>query len=255
VTLHAALSAAATLVSLAFALSTLERYLARHKPQELAWTVSLLLFSAGSAALWFGAALGWSAWSFKAFYLFGAILNVPFLALGTVYLLASRRTADQVAATVSMLGAFAAGIVIEAPLRAPVPAEGLPQGKEIFGAGPRIAAALGSGVAATVIIGGALWSAGRLIANRRRGRSFPGAGRLAVANVFIAVGTLVLSAGGLLNSVLDEMDAFALSLVVGIAIVFVGFLLTNPPGGSTNESRGTDTGWRLPPHLSVERAA
>ena len=52
--------------------------------------------------------------------------------------------------------------------------------------------------------------------------------RLAAANVVIAVGTLVLSAGGLLNSVVDEMNGFAISLVVGIAIVFAGFLLTAP---------------------------
>jgi hypothetical protein len=86
-----------------------------------------------------------------------------------------------------------------------------------------------SGVAAMVILAGALWSAWRLA----RGRSRPGApaslpaGRLALANLLIAAGTLVLSAGGLLNSVVDEMDGFAISLVVGIAIIFIGFLVTN----------------------------
>ena len=74
----------------------------------------------------------------------------------------------------------------------------------MFGPGPRIAAAVGSGVAALVIIGGALWSAAQLLAGRRRSRaaSAPAipAGRLALANVLIALGTLVLSAGGLLNS-------------------------------------------------------
>ena len=47
----------------------------------------------------------------------------------------------------------------------------------------------------------------------------------------IAVGTVVLSASGLLNSVLDEMDAFAATLVVGIALLFTGFLVTTsaPP--------------------------
>ena len=50
--LHAALAAAATLVSLAFALSTLERWMARRRRHEGAWTVSLFLFAAGSAALW-----------------------------------------------------------------------------------------------------------------------------------------------------------------------------------------------------------
>ena len=50
------------------------------------------------------------------------------------------------------------------------------------------------------------------------------------------MGTLVLSAGGLLNSVVDEMDGFAISLVVGISIIFVGFLLTNSGGSAAVRS-------------------
>ena len=46
-----------------------------------------------------------------------------------------------------------------------------------------------------------------------------------VANLLIAAGTLMLSAGGLLNSVLDEMEAFAVTLVAGITVLFVGFLV------------------------------
>ena len=230
--LHAALAAAATLVSLAFALSTLERWMARRQRHEAAWTISLFLFAAGSAALWVGAAVGWDEWSFKAFYLFGAILNVPYLALGTVELLAGPRHGRRWTAIVTVLGAFCAGIVVAAPLTTAISGSALPQGKEVFGPGPRIAAAVGSGVAALVIIGGALFSAWRLWRLRSasttapRGRVSPG--RLAFANVVIAVGTLVLSAGGLLNSVVDEMDGFAISLVLGISIVFIGFLLTAP---------------------------
>ena len=41
-------------------------------------------------------ARGWSAASFRVFYLAGAILNVPWLALGTVYLLAGQQIGDRV---------------------------------------------------------------------------------------------------------------------------------------------------------------
>ncbi|CAM8657156.1 hypothetical protein MCETE4_01936 [Acidimicrobiia bacterium] len=228
-TLHVALAAAATMISLAFALSTLERWLANRRRHEAAWTVSLLLFAAGSASLWVGAAIGWDEWSFKAFYLFGAILNVPFLALGTIELIAGERHGRRWTAIVSLLGAFCVGIVLEAPLVGTIEPDVLPQGKVVFGIGPRIAAALGSGIAAIVIIGGAMWSAWRLFQQRRNpvapGRLSPA--RLALANLFIAFGTLVLSAGGLLNSVVDEMNGFALSLVAGISVIFVGFLITN----------------------------
>jgi hypothetical protein len=253
-TLHAALAASATLVSLAFALSTLERWMARRKRHEGAWTVSLFLFAAGSAALWVGAAVGWGEWSFKAFYLFGAILNVPFLALGTVELLAGPEHGRRWTAVVSMLGAFCTGLVVAAPLLAPIDPDVLPQGKEVFGPGPRIAAAVASGVAATVIFAGALWSAWRLLRGRRRPgapSSLP-AGRLALANLFIAVGTLVLSAGGLLNSVVDEMDGFAISLVAGISVIFVGFLLTNT-GGPGRGALAEPEAWHA--HPEQDRAA
>jgi hypothetical protein len=234
-TLHAALAAAATLLALAFALSTLDRWAARRRPHELMWTISLFLFALGSLGLWAGAALGWSEWTFKAFYLFGAILNVPFLALGTVYLLADRRTGDRSTAVVSLLAAFASGIVVAAPVTGTIDARVLPQGSAVFGAGPRIMAATASGIAAVVIVIGAAWSAWRLWRGRpsRPSRPSPDTpvrpGRLAIANVLIAIGTIVLGSGGVLNSVADAMDAFAISLVLGIALIFSGFLLTNSP--------------------------
>ena len=87
--LHLALAAAAALLSLAFALSTLERWIDRRKPHEGAWTVALFLFSAASVALWGGAAFGWNGAWFRLFYLFGAVLKpVPWLAAAIVGVLA-----------------------------------------------------------------------------------------------------------------------------------------------------------------------
>ena len=212
--LHVALATTAALVATAFAMSTFERWLAKRRRHELAWSVALTFFALASLALAAGAAMGWNDVSFRLFYLFGAIVNVPFLALGTVYLLGGERRGDRWAAFVSLLAAFAAGVVLTAPLRAPIPADELVQGSEVFGPLPRILAATCSGVAALVIFGGALWSAWRY----RRGR-------MLWANLLIAAGTLVLSSSGLFNSVLGEMDAFAVSLAIGITIIFSGFLV------------------------------
>src|SRR4051794_37318085 len=220
--MHLALAAAAALLALAFALSTLERWLDRRKPHEGAWTIALFLFAAASAALWGGVAFGWNGMWFRLFFLFGAIVNVPYLALGTVYLLAAAPIGRRAAAGVHAFAIFSAGVIVIAPLTAPIPRETLPQGSAVFGPLPRILAGVGSGVAASVIVGGAVWSAVRL-ARRRSTR------RLATANVLIAAGTIVLGAGGVLNSVLNEMDGFAISLVAGITLIFGGFLLTNAP--------------------------
>ncbi|CAB4932569.1 unannotated protein [freshwater metagenome] len=207
------------------------------------------MFAAGSASLWVGAALGWGEWSFKSFYLFGAILNVPFLALGTIELLAGPQHGRRWAAIISLLGAFCTGLIVSAQLLGPIEPDVLPQGREIFGPGPRIAAAVGSGVAAMVIIGGALWSAWRLLRQRRSvgaasGPSGLSPRRLALANLLIAAGTIILSAGGVLNSVVDEMNGFALSLVAGIAVIFIGFLLTNTDGRRNVRALAEPEPWR-----------
>lgn len=224
-TFRQGLAAAATLISLAFALSTLERWLARRRPHEAAWTVSLFLFAAGSLALCTGTAFGWREWSFRAFYLFGGVLNVPFLALGTIYLLGGPTVGRKVAVGLSLVAAFAAGVIAVAPITSPVRSSVFPTGKDHFGVLPRVFAGVGSGLAALVIIGGALWSAVRLLRSRQ---GATGAHRrLAVANVLIAVGTIVISAKSAFESLGDDETAFAAALAVGITIIFVGFLLTN----------------------------
>jgi hypothetical protein len=226
----AALAAAAALLATAFACLTGERWLTRGRRQDRAWTISLALFALASAALWFGAARGWTTASFKAFYLFGAVLNVPWLALGTLELLAGERVGRRTTLALTVLSGFAAGVIVEAPLRRPVPATGLPAGREVFGVLPRVLAAVCSGGAATVVVVGALWSAWRLWRGRPRGaladdrRAAPPR-RLVLANALIATGTLVLGASGTLSGRIGALRAFAVTLLVGIAILFGGFLL------------------------------
>lgn len=213
-TLHTALAVAAGLLALAFALSTYERWLARRGRHELAWSGSLAMFAIASFALAAGSATGWNGATFRTFYLFGAIINVPFLALGTVYLLGGRGAGDRWAVVICLLSAFAAGVVVMAPFTAPLPRHQLAQGHDVFGPLPRILAAVASGVGALVVIGGAVWSAWRI----RRGR-------MVVANSLIALGTAVTGASGLLNSVFDQITGFVVTLVIGIAVIFAGFLV------------------------------
>ncbi len=229
--MHTALAAAAALVALAFACSTYERWLAKRRRHELAWSLALAFFSIAAFALAAGAALGWNPVTFRVFYLFGAIINVPFLALGTVYLLAGERRGDQVAAGVSLLCAFAAGVVLVSPLTGPLPVDELAQGSDVFGPAPRIFAALASALGALVIFAGAVLSAFRYRSGRRLW-----------SNVLIALGTVILSSSGLLNSVLDEMDGFAVTLVAGICVIYAGFLVaTSDPRSELSRAQWSET--------------
>lgn len=240
--MKAALAAAATVVALAFTLLLYERWRARRRRHEAAWTVSLALFTVASGALWVGASAGWSGATFRVFFLFGAVLNVPWLALGTIELLAGPRWGRPTRAWLIAFSAFAAGIMLEAPLRAPVPVHGLPQGRQVFGILPRVLAAVCSGGAALVVIGGALWSAARLWRGRARSSAsspVPSAVArgLAGGNVLIALGTLVLSASGTLNGRLGAEKAFAVTLTVGIVVLFAGFLVATNAGRARTHER------------------
>ena len=230
--MNAALAVAATLVAVGFALSTLDRWLRRRRPHDLAWSVSLGLFAVGAGALWWAETAGWSLATIRLFYLAGAVLNVPWLALGTVYLLAGRGIGDRVRWWLVLFSGFSAGVVLFAPTRAGVAGTELPTGKDVFGVAPRVLAAVGSGIAAIVIIAGALWSVYRLARRRepavsgvRRSASSPG--QLVVGNLLIAAGTLVLSASGTLAGRLGKDRAFSVTLLIGIVVLFSGFLVAS----------------------------
>jgi hypothetical protein len=242
VTWNTALAAASGLVSLAFGLSTLDRWQRRRRPHELAWTVAMGLFFVAAMSLWWAGARGWSAASFRMFFAFGAVVNVPWLALGTVYLLAGRRTGDAVMRFLLLFSGFAVGVVFSAPVRGAVDPGTLPTGKEHFGALPRVLAAVGSSVPAIVIFGGALWSAWRVVrgsvpaftASAVRNVSAPR--RLAAGNLLVAAGAAVLSASGSLAGRLGEDTAFSVTLAVGVSVLFAGFLVASS-GASAGQRR------------------
>ncbi|MFZ4516673.1 MAG: hypothetical protein ACOYN3_10225 [Acidimicrobiia bacterium] len=219
----------ATAVSTWFAQATLVRFTQRRRPHDLAWTIALTMFAVASAALAVGAATGWDPGTFRVFYAFGAIVNVPWLALGTIFLLAGPNIGRRIQWGLVAFTGFALGALLVAPIAGTWPSATIPVGKEVFGALPRILAAVGSSVGALVLFGGAAWSAIRLLRGMRTSR-IPGitARRLAGANGCIALGTLILSSGGLLQGAVGHDQAFAITLALGITVIYLGFTIASP---------------------------
>lgn len=226
----------ATAVATLFAQATLVRFTRDRRPQDLAWTVSLAMFALASAALSVGVSTGWDNGTFRIFFLLGAVLTVPWLALGTVYLLVGRDRARRVQWGVVFFSGLATGVLLTAPIDGPVTGTAIPVGSEVFGAFPRVLAAIGSGLGAVVIIGGALWSALRFA----RARATPGNGRRATANLLIAAGTLVLSSGGLIQGIAGKDEAFVITLAAGILVIYSGFLI------AAGASAARDAGGAVP---------
>lgn len=218
-----AFSATATLVATAFGLLTYERWTLRRRRHDAAWTVALAMFALATAGLWAGLATGWSPWTYRAFYLFGAVLNVPVLALGTLYLLGRRRGVDVAARVLALWCAFAAGVLATTPLRGELPSADLPRAADHLETLPRVLGVVGSSVGALVLVGGAAWSAVGYARGRRAPRGGLRPGDMVLANLLIAIGTIVLGIGG---SRFDTPTSFALTTSIGIAVIFSGFLVT-----------------------------
>lgn len=206
-----ALAAGASALAVAFCAATWERWLLRRRPHELAWSASFACYAAASLALAVGVAGGWNGFVFRSFYAAGAVATVPILAVGTVYLHFGRRVGDGVAAVTVLLTAIGVGVVMASPFVHPLPVDELAQGSKVFSAGPRIFAAVGSGLGATVVIAGSVYSALKR--------------RAPLANVLIALGVIANGASGLLNSLVGETRGFVLMLAIGITLLFAGFLI------------------------------
>lgn len=218
---------AAVAMATVFAQTMLVRYTADRRPHHFAWTVALTLVTLAAVALVVGVTTEWDRPTFKVFFLLGAVLSVPWLALGTVALLLGDGAGRRAQGVVLAFSGLATGIVASEPMRA-VSGTAIPVGKDVFDAAPRVLAAVGSGVGATVIFVGALVSAVRAWRGGRDGVVQGVAPRrLAVANACIALGTLVLSSGGLVQGLLGHDEAFTLTLALGIAVIYVGFRLAD----------------------------
>lgn len=242
VTFNTALAAMSAIVAVAFGLSTLDRWLRRRRPHELAWTIAMALFAIAAFALWWAEARGWSRNSFRVFFTFGAIINVPWLALGTVYLLAGQKAGRVTTRVLLVFSGFAAGVVFTAPMHGTINPHELPKGSDLFDALPRILAAVGSAIPAMVIFCGAAWSAWRVVRGATPAltssaiRNVHSARRLALGNIFIAVGAAILSASGTFSGRLGADRSFAITLTVGIIVLFAGFLVASNATTSTRSA-------------------
>ncbi len=205
------------IVGLVFAALVFSGWLRRRSPYRLAWSIGLVLFAIAAFAGYLHRSGGGADAEYRVFYLFGAILNVSWLALGTIYLLAPRRVAS--AALVVVLALSAIGLYAVAS--SPVDARAVADTGRGFDSSPlpRILAAVGSGGGAIVLFAGAAWSAFRFW----RTRANP---RRALANVLIAAAVVIFTVGGA-AAFTGTAGVLELANLGGLVILLGGFLLAS----------------------------
>src|SRR5919108_1150285 len=219
--MHWLLPAVATAASAAFAVAVLRQYAARRRTHQLAWGVGLAMFALASLALTVGVAAGWSPFGFKVYYLFGAMLNVPWLALGTVALLAGPVARRAYLAGLALFTAASTVLVAAAPVGAADLTGRLPEGKAFLPVPVRVLAVLGNTVGTLIVVGGAVASGLALRHHRHLRARFEG-------NLLIALGVL-LAAGGGVFAFLDRSDKLALALALGASVMYLGFRRASAP--------------------------
>jgi len=96
----------AAVVSSLFSFLLLRQYSKKRRIQQLAWGVSMAMFAVASFVVMYGTTQNWDPTSYKVFYLFGAMLNVPWLALGSIALLNKRELTLSTLVIVLLLSIF-----------------------------------------------------------------------------------------------------------------------------------------------------
>jgi hypothetical protein len=219
--MHWLLPAVAAAASTAFAAAVLRQYAARRRPHQLAWGVALAMFALASLALTAGVAAGWTPVGFKVYYLFGAMLNVPWLALGTVSLLAGPLARRAYLAGLAVFTAASTVLLALAEVGAADLTGRVPEGKAFLPVSVRVLAVLGNTVGTVVVVGGAVAS-GLALRHRRELRPrFEG-------NLLVALGVL-LAAGGGVFAFLDRSDKLAAGLALGASVMYAGFRRASTP--------------------------
>lgn len=186
----------------------------RRRPHVIAYAVGMASFALASWALFVGVAFGWDPLTYKAFFLFGAVINIPVLALGSVFLVIGPRTGRFFMALVGGFTLWSTLVILPAALRV-LPVTGIPRGGDTFVAGaPPILAAIGGGVGATLLMVLALVSAVRFWRTDRR---------IVAGNALIVAGTASAASGGTLLAVTGRTWGFAVSLAGAAILIWAGY--------------------------------
>ena len=200
----------------AFAAVVARQYLNRRKPYQATWAVALAMFAVAALFETAGEAFGWSDATYKGYYLFGGMLNVGWLGLGSLLLLISSHAgriatiAMVVVSTVALVSVLFAHTDPQL-LRAQVPARGAIDVPFWL---PLITNLGGS----LLLIGGAAWSAWMAA---RAGAP----GNRVVGLAVLATGAFIVAGGHSYAQTKGLYAAQPISEALGIVAMFVGYLV------------------------------
>ena len=202
-----------------FAVQMGRQYAAKRRDHALAWCLSFVLYVLGMLALAVGFAFGWEPPVYGLYWLTGALLNVPLLAVGQLHLSAPKLSVlwwtFALLFTVWTVGAMLTSNFDHSVLAAATTDGTIPAGAEAIGRDSLAYSVLRPFTmgGTLVVVAGTLWSA---ISSRRYGL------------LLISVGVLIsASSSTFLRMGLDAWVAVALT--AGISVMYLGFQAAAKP--------------------------
>lgn len=203
-------------VAAAFAVVVARQYLARRKSYQAVWALALAMFGVAAAFEAAGQLAGWSDATYKGYYLFGGMLNVGWLGIGSLLILTTPRVGRVAVIVMAVISLICVVTLLASHtnptlLKAQVPARGA---IDVPGVLPLITNVGGS----LLLVGGAAWSAWK--------SARAGAPRNRVLGLAIlAAGAFIIAGGHSYAQTKGVYVAQPLSEALGIVAMFAGYLV------------------------------
>lgn len=207
------ISLVAALAATWFAVDLWRDYAKRPRPHVAAYGTGVSMFAVATWALFNGLTFGWVGPVYRTFYLFGAVLNIPVLAVGSMFLVVGRRSGHAMTIFVGALAAIATTLTLTVPFETPLPGHGIPHDVFALGFGPRLFAIIGGALGSTILVILSLISVLRFWRKNRP---------VVWGNALILGGVLAAAWGGT-GLALGDGGGFALSLFLAVSLIWAGY--------------------------------
>jgi MFS family permease len=208
-----ALALIAAVAATLFASDLWRDYRRHTRPHIAAYATGMAMFAVATWALFIGVTFGWTGTLYRTFFLFGAVLNILFLALGSMFLVVGPRAGHVMTIAIGAFAAISVTLTLTVPFQQQLPDGGIPHDVFATGFGPRLFAAIGGGLGATILIVLALVSVFRFWKTNRR---------LVWGSLLIVAGTFAAAWGGT-GLALGDAGGFAFSLLLAVTFIWVGY--------------------------------
>lgn len=205
-----------SIISFVFSIIVLDQYFAKRKPYQLIWAIGLFMYCVSTLTEFWTETFGLNELVYRIWYLFGAIFVAAYLGMGTAYLLARRRVAN-IILIILLAGSIYAGVKVftaDIDIDSITTLTGKAMPMDI-----RLITPVFNTFGTLLLVGGALYCAW----NFWRKRILP---QRVISNILIAIGAILPAIGGGVIRFIGTLNVFYLLELIGIIIIFIGFLKT-----------------------------